>query len=244
MFYVDIKGESSYIKKSDSGIIQGSRLGPILYEIYVSPLFDFAKMTNYVGDKFIKESNVNLEQLNNDMKKTLEAITKWLKKSGLKGNDGKTEICLFHCHKQSRIAITINNEILHSKPNMNVTGEIFDSKLNWADHVLNAISKTNKALHCIRQIKHYFTPKEVEDLFTSNVFSVLYYNAEIWIIPSLNHRLKQLLMSTSANALKICTPSYHNRMSYIELHALNNRATPSQMSNYKLALLLHRLINL
>ena len=33
-------------------------------------------------------------------------------------------------------------------------------------------------------------------------------------------------------------------MSYIELHALNNRATPSQMSNYKLALLLHRLINL
>ena len=44
--------------------------------------------------------------------------------------------------------------------------------------------------------------------------------------------------------LKNCTPSYHDRMSYQELHTINNRATPSQMSDYKLALLLHILINL
>ena len=79
-------------------------------------------------------------------------------KSGLKVNDGKTEICLFHRHEQCRISITINNEIIHSKPNMNVLGVKFDSKLNWADHVSNAISNMNRALHCVRQIKHYFTP--------------------------------------------------------------------------------------
>ena len=109
------------------------------------------KMTNYADDNFIKESNENLEQLIEDMKKTLEAIIKWLKKLGLNVNDGKTEICLFHRQDQHRIAITTHNEIIHSKPNINILGVTFDSKLNWTDHMSNAISKTHKALHCIKK---------------------------------------------------------------------------------------------
>ena len=111
------------------------------------------------------------------------------------------------------------------------------------DHVSNAISKTNRALHCIRQIKQFFKPRDLGQLVTSNVYSILYYNSEVWNIPSLNHRLKQLLLFTSASTLTICTPTCHARMLYLELHAINNRATPSQMCSYKLALLLHELIN-
>ena len=80
-------------------------------------------------------------------------------------------------------------------------------------------------------------------LITSNFYSVLYYNSEIWNIPTLNVDAKQKLLSASANALKICTPSYHDRMSFLELHTINKRGTPSQMCNYKLALLLYKLIN-
>ena len=79
LFYVDINGETSYLKSTDTGTIQGSRLGPILYAIYVSPLFDLEKMINYADDNFIIRSHVNLDQLIKDMKKSLEAITKWLK---------------------------------------------------------------------------------------------------------------------------------------------------------------------
>ena len=53
LFYLDIKSETSWIKSSDSGTIQGSHLGPILHAIYVSPLFDLEKMTNYGVDNFI-----------------------------------------------------------------------------------------------------------------------------------------------------------------------------------------------
>ena len=78
---------------------------------------------------------------------------------------------------------------------------------------------------------------------TSNVYSILYYNSEVWNIPTLHIRQKQLLLSTSANALKICTPEYHDRMSYARLHSLNKRGTPDQMCKYKHALLLYKLIN-
>ena len=64
-------------------------------------------------------------------------------------------------------------------------------------------------------------------------------------IPTLHHthRQKQLLLKTSANALKICTPTYHDRMSYLELHSINNRATPFQMCTYKHAMFWFQLLN-
>ena len=56
MFYMNIDGQCSYIKSCDTGTIQSSWLGPILYTIFVSPLFDLEKMTNYADDNFIIRS--------------------------------------------------------------------------------------------------------------------------------------------------------------------------------------------
>ena len=86
LFYVDLDGQCSFITTSESGTIQGSRLGPILYAIYVLPLFDLQKMTNYAEDNLIIHWNHCLQKLINYMKKDLEAVTKWLKDSGLKVN--------------------------------------------------------------------------------------------------------------------------------------------------------------
>ena len=147
MFYVDINGCCSYIKTSETGTIQGSRLGPILYAIYVSPLFDIEKMTNYADDNLIVRWNKCLVELISNMHKSLEAITKWLKKSGLKVNENKTEICLFHRLPQNCITLTVNGFPLQSKQNMNVLGVLFDSKLQWCDHIAQTIKKSNSALH-------------------------------------------------------------------------------------------------
>ena len=120
MFYVDIDGISSYLKSSDTGTIQGSKLGPILYAIFVSPLFDLKKMSNYADDNFIIRFNKTISVLINDMEKSLEAITKWLKKSGLKVNENKTEACLFHRTSNIKVTITVNNSKIISKNNKNV----------------------------------------------------------------------------------------------------------------------------
>ena len=242
LLYVDLDGNCSYIRTSDSGTIQGSRLGPILYAIYVSPLFDLEKMTNYADDNLIIRWNTNLQELIIDMKKSLEAITKWLKDSGLKVNENKTEMCLFHRNPHEPINLTFNGVTLISKQQMNVLGVDFDSRLQWNEHVARIIKKTESALHCIRQIKYFFTPSELLQIITSNVYSILYYNSEIWNIPTLHRETKQKLLAISASALKICTPSYHDRMSYIELHTINNRATPAQMCLYKQLLTLYKLI--
>ena len=140
-FYVEVGGRCSQVYRSDDGTIQGSVLGPILYAIFVSPLFDIAMLTNFADDNFIIAFNTQINDLIRDMEMKLEMITKWLKDSGLKVNETKTEICLFHRNSTQKISITLQNERINSKNSMNVLGVVFDSRLNWSEHVSEAVRK-------------------------------------------------------------------------------------------------------
>ena len=80
-------------------------------------------------------------------------------------------------------------------------------------------------------------------LITSNVFSILYYNSEIWHLPSLKAPLKQKLLSVSARALKM-SMYYPDRMiSYENIHKMNQRAPPESMLLYRLSIQLFKLYN-
>ena len=63
-------------------------------------------------------------------------------------------------------------------------------------------------LYTIKIIKNHFEPNKMLTLFTSNFYSIHYYNSEIWHILNLNLYLKNLLLSKFSNALKIFTPVY------------------------------------
>jgi hypothetical protein len=65
------------------GTVQGSVLGPVLYAIFVSPLFDITPVLSFADDSYNVRTGVDKKSVIEDMEKSLEAIVKWLKKSGL-----------------------------------------------------------------------------------------------------------------------------------------------------------------
>ena len=134
---------------------------------------------------------------------SLEAITKWLKDSGLKVNETKTKICLFHRNVTRPVDVILNGITLKSTPTIKVLGVIFHSQLKWTQQVTNSIQKAKSALNAIKFIKGYFILTEIKTLLTANFFSILYYNSDIWHLPSLSPQLKQSLLSASANTLKL-----------------------------------------
>ena len=109
-----------------------------------------------------------------DLERSLEAITKWLRGSGLDVKESKTELCLFHRLDQPRLKIKIFNSEIKSQVTMNILGVLFDSKLQWSAQVANTISKANRALHAIRLIKNYLKKDELRTLITPNFYSILY----------------------------------------------------------------------
>ena len=81
------------------------------------------------------------------------------------------------------------------------------------------------------------------NILLSNFYSILYYNSEIWHLPTLKQNLKRELMSLSANALIICM-KYDTRMvSFEEIHKMNQSATPEKYLLYRHALMLYKILN-
>ena len=106
-----------------------------------------------------------------------------------------------------------------------------------------AINKANKSLNAIKLIRKFFSTSELVNLITSNFYSVLYYNSEVWHIHSLKQYDKRLLFIASANALKLANHYRDPMISYINLHKKLNRATPAMYCDYKLALMLYKTYN-
>ena len=52
-----------------------------------------------------------------------------------------------------------------------------------------------------------------------------------------------MLLSASANALKLCNSYYDPSISYVDLHALHNRALPTKFCFYRHCLLLYKVFN-
>jgi hypothetical protein len=177
------------------------------------------------------------------MENALIRISKWFKDSGLKVNNAKTDLCLFYKNDTAPITLTLGIEEIRSNKSMNVLGIMFDSKLTWSLQVSSAIMKATKALNAIKLIRRFFTTNEILKLLTSNFYSILYYNSEIWLIPTITQINKKLLLSASSNALKMAHNYRFPYMSFEALHRISNRATPTMFSHYKLALMLHFLYN-
>ncbi len=92
-------------------------------------------------------------------------------------------------------------------------------------------------------IRKYFKTFEIIQLLTSNFYSKLYYGSEIWHLPTLNLNCKKLLLSASANALKLCNAIYDPNISYVDLHKLHKRALPNNFCTYRHCLLLFKVFN-
>ena len=177
------------------------------------------------------------------MEKSLESLTKWLKKSGLKVNNNKTELCLFYKNDTAPITITLEGVSIKSANIINVLGVLFDVKLSWTPHIYNTIAKASKSLNALKLIRKFFNTKEFLMLLTSIYYSILYYNCEVWIIESATNLNKKLLLTASSNSLKVAFNYRYPLISHAAIHKLAKRATPSMFSMYKLALLLHNIYN-
>ena len=170
-------------------------------------------------------------------------ITKWLKDSGLVVNENKTEVCLFHRNDKPKITINVAGCRVRSKDNINVLGVTFDSKLEWSSQVRNCISKAKRALFGLRILKKYFTNSQMRLLLDSNFYSILYYNAIIWLTPELKSQSKHDLLAISANALRTCLSVTSGEISFQNIHKNLCKCTPEQIMYYQLSLNAYKTLN-
>ena len=128
--------ENSMVWDVDIGTVQGSILGPVLYSLFIRPLYDIENLIKIADDNYIINLNKNKKTALKDLELKLERILKWLEESGLKVNKIKTELTGFHRIQETSCQLTLDSVLINSKNNINVLGMTFDSKLSWDQQVL------------------------------------------------------------------------------------------------------------
>ena len=78
-----VGNDSSEVHLLDAGTVQGSILGPIIYAIFVSPMFDLATMTLFADNNYLICWNKTIQEFIDKMTKTIELVIKWLRQSRL-----------------------------------------------------------------------------------------------------------------------------------------------------------------
>ena len=241
--YVNVNNSCSIFTKIIAGTLQGSCLGPILFALFISPMYETSDCITYADDNYTIETGSDVNVTIGKVKMKAEILMTWLKDSGMQVNSKKTEFCIFHRSDIQTKRIALFDEIIESKKEIIILGVIFDSKLSWHGHISNTILKCKKTLQAVKLISKNFTIDEKINLITSLFYSRLYYGAEVWLIPSLKSNLKKKLLNISTQALRIAVEDVYSTFSAIELHVMLNRFTPKQMSNYLSLLNIYRCIN-
>ena len=187
------------------------------------------------------EENQNLENAIRNIIVKTETVMKWMSSSGLKINETKTEICIFHRTNSITTNIIIDNTRLTSSNTMNILGITFDCNLKWNQQYTKAIKEANSNLYAIKRIAKFFNKEERLMLITSLFYSKLYYGSEVWHLPERTTAQNKMLKFASANALRIATNEITIYHTHTEVHRMTNRALPDQMIQYKHALMMYRL---
>ena len=241
LFYVECGGHTSTIHEDKHGTIQESVLGPVLFCLFIRPLLELEDLITYADDNYIGEMNENLEIAISNIVTKNERIMKWMACSGLKVNDSKTEICIFHRTQSRSAVITINNTTLTSSTTINILGITFDCNLKWNQQYTKTIKEANANLYAIKRIAKFFTKEERTNLVTSLFFSKLYYGSEVWHLPDRTTAQNKMIKLASANALRIISNEITIYHTHTEIHKMTKRAMPDQIIQYKHALMMYNL---
>lgn len=180
---VRTNGHISEEYKVNSGVPQGSHLGPILFNIFTNDIGDnmSSEYLLYADDMKIYRkisTDDDLAALQRDM----DRLHSWCVNNKLKLNIDKCAVMLFtRSHTQRRVNYNIGGQLLPIPTSIKDLGVLIDTKLNFNCHVDKIVSQAFKVLgYIIRAGNDFNNAYTLVHLFNALVRPILEYCSVIW----------------------------------------------------------------
>lgn len=177
--------KSSQLKFIDTGVPQGSILGPLLFLIYINDISNATEKFNYV--LFADDTNLllhddNLNHLHAALNIELEKISKWVSANKLKVNAAKTNYILF---QNRSVEYSIGPVYMEGCELKRVSytkflGIIIDENLNWKNHIQSLCLKLSKICGVMYKIRYNLTVDALKNLYYSLCYPHFIYCLSIW----------------------------------------------------------------
>ena len=180
-------GNISKSRPLNTGVPQGSILGPLLFIIYTSDLplclSVECKLFMYADDSTITCSSSNINEIENNLNTALGRIYDWCVRNKLAINANKTKSMLIGS-KQKVCNTDLNVSIAGSsvvKVNyVKYLGVIIDDSLSWGPHVEYVKKTVSSNLGMLNRIRNCVPQSSLHSLFVCLVTPYLDYCCTVW----------------------------------------------------------------
>ena len=229
------QGNLSQSLNLDLGVPQGSCLGPLLFTIYASKLFDVIKahlptVHHYADDmqlyvSFSPKKSIRQIEAVTAIQHCVDDIHNWISNDRLLLKDNKTEFVMIGTKQQLAKVnidhILIGDCVIRPKEVVKNLGTWLDSTLSMNSHVNNTCSNAFYYLYNIRRIRKYLSRRSTETLIHAFVSSrVDYCNSLLYGLPAYQLNKLQRVQNAAARLIFQESKYCHVRPLLYNLHWL------------------------
>ena len=173
--------------KVNTGIPQGSVLGPLMFLLYINDLSTHVPRCNlFADDSMISSSSTNhllcIQQLQRDITSTAD----WFISNKLTVNVEKTCIMMLGTRQHTEAydanppVMTLNQSPLTIRQEYCYLGLIIDPNLKWEGHVQKVCKKLGPIVSQLSRLRSVLTKSQLNALYFSFVQSHIDYGLTIW----------------------------------------------------------------
>lgn len=160
IYVKDQDGKLHGPKNISGGLLQGSPISPLLFNMYTSDIHrifknnDNIEIIQYADDIALISSNTTTATLIADLNEALKKINEWCKSHNFQISTEKTTAVLFRKGKPKNTYdnLKLGNSDISWKNEVRYLGVNLTYNLNWNSHINNRITKASKGLNILRAL--------------------------------------------------------------------------------------------
>jgi hypothetical protein len=208
--YITLQNTTSNHLNINTGVPQGSILGPFLFLIYINDLPNSSSSIDFItyADDTTLITSLNSNFSTNSLNNELNNVFKWFCTNKLSLNATKTNSITFHT-PQRKITppdLYINSHKIQNVDHTNFLGIIIDKHLSFKPHINKVNTKISQITGILNRLKHQFPQHILLTIYQSLIIPHITYGALTW---SKSHHIHTLIKQQK-KAIRTITKSKYN----------------------------------